>query len=73
MVKDYDETVHSNRRSNRINIKRLKRFALEKLPRDSALRDILLFEEDELDLVTFIERIPIWLRLGRSNVKRRQL
>ena len=50
---------------NKINIRRLKNFAFEKLPRNWALREILLSEKDELDSQTFIARLPIWLKLCR--------
>lgn len=51
-----------------LNIQRLKEFALTKLPRDSALREILLAETKEIDISTFLARLPIWLRL--STLKR---
>jgi hypothetical protein len=48
-----------------VNIKRLKKFALEELP-NSPLREILLAEgSDEVDILTFLARLPIWLRLAK--------
>lgn len=55
-----------------LNIQRLKEFALTKLPRDSTLREILLAETKEIDISTFLARLPIWLRLSalkRGNEK----
>jgi hypothetical protein len=51
-----------------INIRPLKTFALQ-LPKDQALRDILLAENEELDLFTFLARLPIWLQLSKLNDK----
>jgi len=45
----------------RIDIRPLKRFAL-KLP-SSALKDVLLVEDDQLDVSVFLARLTIWLRL----------
>jgi hypothetical protein len=40
-------------RKSHVNVKRIKFFALEKLPRDSLLRDVLLIEEDEMTTEVF--------------------
>jgi hypothetical protein len=48
-----------------VNIKKLKEFVLEKLPKNSALREILISEEDELDINVFLARLPVWLKLSR--------
>ncbi len=47
----------------RISIRRLKDFALEKLPSNSALRDVLLAEDDELEAVDLSVKIDVWLKL----------
>ena len=49
---------------SKIDIRRLKDFAFTKLPRDSALRDILLAETEEIDVFTFLALVPIWLKLS---------
>ena len=49
----------------KVNLQPLKAFAL-KLPSNSTLREILLLEDDELDVHTFLARMPIWLRLIRG-------
>jgi hypothetical protein len=41
----------------------LRRFALEKLPKESVLREIILLEEKELTTEQFLSKLPIWLRL----------
>jgi len=51
----------------RINIRKLKDFAFAQLPRDWPLREILLSEEDELEIYTFLARMPIWLRVLKVN------
>lgn len=47
-----------------INIRRLIEFAFTQLPRDSALREVLLAETGEIDVSTFLARVPVWLRLS---------
>jgi len=51
-----------------IRIKKLKDFAL-KLPSTHPLRSVLLVEDDKIDVVTFLARLPIWLRLARLEGK----
>jgi len=48
-----------------VNIQKLKEFALEKLPKNSALREVLISEEDKLDITIFLARLPVWLKLSR--------
>jgi len=47
----------------KLNIQGLKRFALDKLPRDSPLRELLLSERDELDKSEFLAKMDVWLKL----------
>lgn len=47
----------------RILMRELKDFAFEKLPRGSALRDVLLAEDDELDADVFLAKTDVWLKL----------
>ncbi|MEM3697092.1 MAG: hypothetical protein QXQ94_06285 [Candidatus Bathyarchaeia archaeon] len=49
----------------RVSIKKLKEFAIYKLPKNSALREILISEENELDINVFLARLPVWLKLSR--------
>lgn len=49
----------------RVCVKPLKRFALEKLPQDSPLREVLLCERDELEVSELLARLEIWLLLLR--------
>jgi len=48
-----------------VNIQKLKKFALEKLPKNSALREVLISEEDKLDITVFLARLPLWLKLSQ--------
>ena len=49
----------------KVSLQPLKAFALN-LPPNSALREILLLEDAELDVHTFLARMPIWLKLIRG-------
>jgi len=46
-----------------VDVRRLKTFAMEKLPKKSALREILVTEKDRLDVIEFLAKADIWLRL----------
>jgi len=48
----------------------LKEFAFNHLPKDSTLRDIILSEEDEISVSTFLARLPIWLKLLKIETAR---
>lgn len=41
----------------RINIQPLKDFASKEIPKDSLLRELLLMERDELEIIEFVSRI----------------
>ena len=53
---------------NTVNIETLKKFALECLPHNSPLRDVLLAEDSNIDVLTFLARLKTWLQL--SSLKR---
>ena len=55
---------HSNQRRT-VDIKPLKVFALEKFPKDCAIRDVLLAEHDFLDAEEFAVKMETWLKLLR--------
>ncbi len=57
------EITAINREDARINTASLRRFALEKLPKESVLRQVILAEKEELTPEEFIARIEIWSRL----------
>jgi len=46
-----------------ILMRKLKDFAFEKLPKGSALRDVLLAEDDELDAEAYLAKTDVWLKL----------
>ena len=48
-----------------VNLKPLKRFASDGLPRGSHLRELILLEPDELPVEEFLSRLGTWLRLQR--------
>lgn len=52
----------------KISIRKLKDFAYRELPKNWPLREILLLENEEIDVSTFLARLPLWLRL--STLKR---
>jgi hypothetical protein len=47
-----------------LNISRLRKFALDELPRNWALREVLLAENEEIDTSVFLALLPLWLRLS---------
>ena len=52
---------------SRIDLRKLKAFAIEKLPIKSPLRDVLLRERDEMQADEFIHKLSVWLKLcGRQ-------
>jgi len=53
--------------SFKINIRRIKEFAMAKLPKGSALRDVLLSESDDMDVNDFLAKMEIWLKLLRRE------
>ncbi len=46
-----------------IDIRRLKRFAVENLPSYSQLRIVLLSERDQLKVNDFLAKMDIWITL----------
>jgi len=46
-----------------IDIRRLKRFAVENLPSYSRLRIVLLSERDQLPAVDFLAKMDVWIKL----------
>jgi hypothetical protein len=50
-----------------LDIKPLKRFALENLPPNSALRAILISEPDFVSVEEFLMKLGIWLKLVRFD------
>ena len=52
--------------TQRVAIKRLKTYVL-KLPKKSQLREIILTEEDELEIIEFLAKMNIWLKLFRME------
>jgi hypothetical protein len=53
----------------KISVRRLRDFATQ-LPIDLPLRDILLAEEDEIPVSTFLARLPVWLQLSKFKRSR---
>jgi len=53
--------------TSKVDLRALKSFALEKLPKDWPLHDIILSEEDELAIQIFLARLSVWLRLSRVS------
>jgi len=50
-----------------VSLRALKRFALEILPKDSPLRDVLLVEDDEIPTSEMVGKAKIWLALLRRE------
>lgn len=54
----------------KLNLKPLKNFAIEKLPQNSTLREILLLEPDKLSTSDFITKFDIWTALFNLEQKK---
>jgi len=54
----------------KVDVRRLKKFAFSRLPKNSTLRDLILSEEDKLEAHTFLARLPIWLKLLEKEIRR---
>jgi hypothetical protein len=52
---------------NKVNMGQLKKFAFQEIPSDWPLRDILLAQNDEVDITTFLACLPIYLQLNRTG------
>lgn len=52
----------------KVNIQRLKDFAFTEIPRDWVLREIILSEHDELDVIEFIAKAEIWIKLAQGRI-----
>jgi len=52
----------------RINISKLKQFALNEISKDSPLYNVILCEPDEVDTVEFVSKLKIWLTLVRGKL-----
>jgi len=50
-----------------VNLKVLKQFAVEKLPKGWPLREVLVTEEDEIGAIEFLAKARVWLVLLRHG------
>jgi hypothetical protein len=48
---------------SKIDIRKLKDFALKKFPRYFILRELLLSEKEELSVTEFLSKLDLWLKL----------
>ncbi|MDI6819862.1 MAG: hypothetical protein QMC89_03040 [Candidatus Hodarchaeaceae archaeon] len=53
-----------------MNLKPLKKFALERLPKESSLREVILAESDEITTQDFLAKVDVWLKLAESESRR---
>jgi len=60
----------NGRLANEVDLCGLKRFAREKLPVGSSLREILLANDDKISVATFLAYVPIWLQLLKFEGRR---
>ncbi len=54
---------HGLESSGSLDVRSLKRWAVEALPRSSQLRAVLQMEEDSVCVEEHVARIPVWLAL----------
>ena len=61
--------MHANTQPSltNVNLRALKKFAAEKLPEESPLRDVLMLEENEISASEFLSKTKTWLVLLRST------
>mgnify|MGYP001005640188 CR=1 FL=1 len=53
-----------------VNITPLKQLAIERLPKDSTLREVLLCEPDEMTATEYLIKIPTWQKLLKIEVSK---
>ena len=53
--------------SQKVNLKKLKEYALTNLPKKSLLRELILSEKEDLDAKEFVIKIDMWLKLLRRE------
>ena len=51
----------------KVDIRNIKLFAIEKLPRNWLLRDLILSEHDLLEVDEFIAKAEVWSKLLRKE------
>lgn len=49
-----------------VDIRKLKEFASNKIPKDNPLREIIMSEQDLLGSTEFLVKVDVWLRLLRA-------
>ncbi len=54
---------------DKISIRGIKKLAVEKLPSDSQLRELILQEPDNLDTGEFPVKVGLWLRLNQIEAR----
>lgn len=52
-----------------VNLKRLKQFAYDTLPKTSPLRDILLSESEYINKTDFLAKMDVWIKLLNAGRK----
>ncbi|MHA1973481.1 MAG: hypothetical protein ACTSW1_10835 [Candidatus Hodarchaeales archaeon] len=53
-----------------LNLKPLKQFVLEKLPKRSILRDLILSEQNQVRSSDFFTKMDLWLKLLNLEEKK---
>jgi hypothetical protein len=49
--------------TRKITIRSLKSFAADYMPQTCVVRDLLLTDDDELEVMEFLVKMDVWLRL----------
>jgi hypothetical protein len=55
---------------SKVDISPLKKFAFEEIPENWPLKDILLAQNDEIEVSTFLARLPLFLQLNKASRSR---
>jgi hypothetical protein len=66
-IPDFVDTAPITQEDTNISTEGLRRFVLEKLPKESVLREVILSEKEELTAEEFIAKMEVWLVLLGSQ------
>jgi len=60
-------TLRSETLASTVNIGRLKQWVLQKFPRESKLRQLILSEKETLTVDEFVTKLETWLMLAAND------
>jgi len=60
-------TLQSETTTNTVSIGRLKQWVVQKFPKESKLRELILSEKQTLTVDEFVSKLETWLLLATSD------